>query len=64
MKPYYSEKGIEIYCGDCREVLRQLDQVDLVLTDPPYGIRKAEWDEVFVMPWELFGHLTQVLTNL
>jgi DNA modification methylase len=38
MKPYYSEKGIEIYCGDCREVLPTLAPVDLVLTDPPYAI--------------------------
>lgn len=38
MKPYYSENGIEIYHGDCREVLPFLPSVDLVLTDPPYGI--------------------------
>jgi DNA modification methylase len=38
MKPYYSEKGIDIYCGDCREVLPGLEPVDLLLTDPPYGI--------------------------
>jgi site-specific DNA-methyltransferase (adenine-specific) len=34
--PYYSEPGITIYCGDCREILPQLGPVDLVLTDPPY----------------------------
>lgn len=38
MKPYYSESGIEIYHGDCREILPSLPKVDLVLTDPPYGI--------------------------
>lgn len=41
MKPYYDDgKGIQIYLGDCREVLPQLEieSVDLVLTDPPYGI--------------------------
>lgn len=38
MQPYYSHAGIEIYHGDCREILPQLPQVDLVLTDPPYGI--------------------------
>lgn len=38
MKPYYSEPGIEIYRADCREVLPTLGKVDLVLTDPPYGI--------------------------
>jgi len=37
--PYYDQDGITIYCGDCREILPQLDvKVDLVLTDPPYGI--------------------------
>jgi len=36
--PYYEEAGIAIYCADCRAILPQLAQVDLVLTDPPYGI--------------------------
>jgi site-specific DNA-methyltransferase (adenine-specific) len=38
MKPYYEHGGITIYHGDCREVLPTLAPVDLVLTDPPYGI--------------------------
>ena len=38
MNPYYSENGITIYHGDCREILPHLEPVDLVLTDPPYGI--------------------------
>jgi len=38
VKPYYEHGGITIYHGDCREVLPTLPQVDLVLTDPPYGI--------------------------
>jgi site-specific DNA-methyltransferase (adenine-specific) len=40
MKPYYEENGITIYHGDCREVLPSLGagSVDLVLTDPPYGV--------------------------
>jgi DNA modification methylase len=40
VKPYYEDKesGITIYHGDCREILPQLPKVDLVLTDPPYGI--------------------------
>lgn len=36
--PYYERNGITIYCGDCREILPELPQVDLVLADPPYGI--------------------------
>ena len=38
MKPYYQHQGITIYHGDCREILPTLEKVDLVLTDPPYGI--------------------------
>ncbi len=37
-KPYYDEDGIVIYLGDCREILPHLPKVDLVLTDPPYGM--------------------------
>ena len=38
MKPYYQDEWVTIYHGDCREILPQLPKVDLVLTDPPYGI--------------------------
>ena len=38
MNPYYDHGGITIYHGDCREILPTLDPVELVLTDPPYGI--------------------------
>lgn len=39
MKPYYDDgNGIVIYHGDCREILPQLPNADLVLTDPPYGV--------------------------
>lgn len=37
MKPYYSESGITIYHGDCREVLPMLSPVDCVVADIPYG---------------------------
>lgn len=38
-KPYYDDgNGIVIYHADCREILPHLPKVDLVLTDPPYGI--------------------------
>lgn len=49
IKPYYYDPDyqIVIYHGDCRDILPHLPKVDLVLTDPPYGIKKAEWDENF-----------------
>ena len=37
MKAYYQDEYATLYHGDCREILPQLDKVDLVLTDPPYG---------------------------
>jgi site-specific DNA-methyltransferase (adenine-specific) len=37
VRPYYEHAGITIYHADCREVLPTL-QVDLVLTDLPYGV--------------------------
>lgn len=39
MKPYYDEDGITIYQADCREIVPGLAPVDLVLTDPPYGVK-------------------------
>ena len=58
--PYYQDEWATIYHGDCRGILPMLDLVDLVLTDPPYGLgdkmqggtwgvtRKQEmtWDKV------------------
>jgi len=38
--PYYERNGITVYCGDCREILPQLDThgLPLLSTDPPYGV--------------------------
>ena len=60
-KPYYSEAGITIYHGDCREILPSLPKVDLVLTDPPYGINAARirnsqkdgWRDYEVNGWDV-----------
>lgn len=36
--PYYERDGITIYCGDCLEVMPELElSFDAVITDPPYG---------------------------
>jgi site-specific DNA-methyltransferase (adenine-specific) len=45
-KPYYQEPGITVYNCDCREILPELPKVDLVLTDPPYNIKKDDWDSI------------------
>ena len=35
--PYYQDESGTIYHGDCREILPQLEPVDMFFTDPPYG---------------------------
>jgi len=57
--PYYEQGGVTIYHGDCREILPLLEPVDLVLTDPPYGIgagREKEhngWKDYGIATWDL-----------
>lgn len=36
----------KIICGDCLEVMKEMPDkcVDLILTDPPYGVGFTEWD--------------------
>lgn len=48
--PYYEQDGITIYHGDCREILPHLPKVDLVLTDPPYGVGYSTWDRTVPRP--------------
>lgn len=40
-----------LYLGDCLAVLPKLGKADAVITDPPYGIGKAEWDTEFPLEW-------------
>jgi site-specific DNA-methyltransferase (adenine-specific) len=43
MTPYFQRDGVVLYHGDCREILPTIEagSVDLVLTDPPYGINHS-----------------------
>ena len=50
MKPYYQDEYVQIFHGDCREILPELPKVDLVLTDPPYGMTASAWDIVPDLP--------------
>lgn len=40
MKTYYQDDSVTIYHGDSREIVPQLGNFDLLLTDPPYGLGK------------------------
>ena len=48
MKPTWENKGVQLYLGDCLDVLPTMpaDSIDTIITDPPYGLEfmgKA-WD--------------------
>jgi DNA modification methylase len=53
MNPTEIIGNCELYLGDCREILPTLPKVDLILTDPPYGLGdklkggKGEWSGGF-----------------
>lgn len=45
MKPFYDHGGIQIYLGDCREIMRDLPvMADCVIADPPYNQTSLVWD--------------------
>ncbi len=46
IKPFFSTNLGSLYNYDAIEFLRQLESnsIDLVFADPPYNIKKAEWD--------------------
>lgn len=47
MNPFYHDDHNTIYHGDCAELIPQLtEQVDSIVTDPPYGLRfmGKHWD--------------------
>lgn len=48
VEPFYKIDGGLLYCGDCLAVMKGMPDrcVDLVVTDPPYNIGKAEWDRI------------------
>ena len=49
-KPYYADEWVCIVHGDCREVLPLIpdNSIDLVLTDPPYGVNHKRSGEPYM----------------
>ena len=46
--PYFVDDAVVIYHGNCMELLPLMPKVDLVLTDPPYGINHKSHGQIFV----------------
>ena len=38
--PYFRDGAVVIYHADCRHILPLMPRVDMVLTDPPYNVKK------------------------
>lgn len=50
MSLYYKDEYIELYQGDCLEIMDELIsknvKFDAIITDPPYGTTQCKWDEI------------------
>src|ERR1700677_1906925 len=44
--PVFDKAGVTLYHGNCLDIMPQLDPVDAVITDPPYGETSLMWDKV------------------
>ncbi len=53
---------IDLRLGDCLEVMRGMadKSVDAVITDPPYGVQKATWDDE-IPPVEVWHEVKRIL---
>jgi len=60
-QPCECADGITLYHADCRDVLPELPKVDLVLTDPPYGVGCDWWDDR--VPHELLSHFLRLTSG-
>ena len=45
--PYYQDRAVTIYHGNCAELFPSLVGVSMVLTDPPYGVKRDKGFEGF-----------------
>ncbi len=67
IEPYYQKDGITLYCGDCLDILPTFadKSIDLILTDPPYGIgRKYDnYDDSPGKYWQWFLPALEIMKN-
>ena len=46
MKPYFETELGQLYCGDCLDIMPNLNcKVDMIFADLPYGVTAALWDK-------------------
>lgn len=43
---YYKTDNGVLYNGDCLDIMPLIKSVDMVLTDPPYGMTACKWDSI------------------
>jgi site-specific DNA-methyltransferase (adenine-specific) len=53
----------EIYLGDCREIIKSIDDniVDLIILDPPYILTKEFWDKEDIISMDFINDLFRIL---
>ena len=64
-EPVYRQDGIELYHGDCLEIMPLLNQpCDAIIADPPYQTTRNTWDRIIdpKMLWFLYHGLMRPRT--
>ena len=58
--PYFEQDGVTLYHGDCREILQGLgQQFQTVMTDPPYGKVRGDFDQAWTNRRAMLADVTQ-----
>lgn len=64
MDDVLTKNGIDLYKGDCLEVMDKLIKdgvkVDAIITDPPYGTTACKWDSVIPLD-EMWNRLNKLI---
>lgn len=72
MNPVYENEWVKLYCGDCLEIMPQLDiKFNCCITDPPYGMIRGlkfnhwnettvEWD-IAINPQHIFDNMSKLI---